>query len=227
MLRATTLSGLGGGNQALAKQVAFAGSTGESGSGGTSWSFPNIFLGRPAANRSLIVAAFGSASLAGPGFIDCGVDGQAASLAVQESDRLIQNALYCLRYPTGWYGRVTLTASATMSGAGFYLLPVYGLAASTPSDSASSDTLFATSRSVAIDCPAGGLIVGAVIESDQSHGIAWSGLAQELVDLQIGSSVRVGIACEFVSGAQVGRTVTASWTSNVIAALSVASWAAA
>ncbi len=227
MLCLTSLGGFGVGNAPLAKQLDFAGSSGISSSSGTSWSFPATPLGRPAANRHLIVAAFGSADLAGPDFNGCSVAGQAATLAVQESDRLIQSALYCLHQPFGWQATVTLSSNAVMSGgAGFFLLPVYGLASAAASDNASADTLFSTSRSAAVDCPAGGLIVSSVIETDETHGIGWSNLASELVDLQVGSA-RVGIAYEFMGSAQVGRSITASWTSAAIGALSVASWAAA
>lgn len=200
------LHGFGGGGL-IPPSVSFPAGA-ESTSALTTYTFSALALGAAAADRRIIVAAYGRS--AGSRTVSTlTVAGISAALLVAANNTAGSCCeLWIASVPTGTTGDVVVTFSSSMGRAAVGLLRLVDGKGGVTAFNSVSD--IANPVTMLLDIPAVGLAIGAYLVGDTGATIAWTGLATEDLDSgwASGNGIR-GLAHENALGVQPDRSISA------------------
>lgn len=221
-LTVNQLNGFDVGGGPVVPTISFIGCT-EDNTDLTTYTFTNHAVGTAAANRTTIVAAMGDDSATLWDFSSMTVGGNSAAQQIESSGGTSnpESSIYAIANPSGTTSTIVVTASEAVTEMTVCVWAAYGLNSVTATDTATGNTL--TTIALDVDVSAGGLVVGACINSNASRSFTWTGIT-ESSDFGGGAEVTYSTANDAFVSAQapvspgIGCTITVGNNSSGVAA---------
>lgn len=186
----------------------------------TTYTFTAENLGTAAATRFIVVAIVAREAAGGSASVSSATIGGVSATVLNGEANGNQLALICAAVPTGTTGDIVVNWSATMNDIGIAVYRCLDLGSATATDSSFSS---ATPPTYAIDCDAGGIVIGVSYNRDGAASCTWAGITE---DYDIGDAPGndwSGASAEFAT-TQTNLTVSATWVTSSLPKMLVASF---